>query len=883
MMKRYALYIVGLLSMLAVSCQQDEPLGTNEKGMLSYSVQMPARDASRVAVDGSKINSLIVEVFEQEGESWKSAWRKKGITVTDGKATIDVPLLKNRSYKVVFWAQNKDVNAYGTDDLSHISVDYTDYCTGFENVENLDAFYQVDTVDDLVSGSNGEVQLKRPFVFLNIDNQSEYQPTSTTLTVDKVYTSFFPLTGKVGESEKRTFTFNGAKDDGTIAACLLFLPSEETTINVSLSINNGTTVTTKDVTINEVKANHRYNLEGELVGAPINHWNEKTELPSYDETNSRYVIQNEAQLAWWMNPVTTELKEGVTEILIEKDLDMQDIPMDALSLPEGFTLDGNNKTIKRLKLSGGLLGDATKVNVCDLVITDAEVASSTSHVGVLVNTLKGSGTFTNVSISNSSATTTNGAAGGMIGYIVRTSETDREESLEVKIEGCDISQTTLEATNDKGQFVGLLSGYDNGEKLTFTDCTATNVEVSGSYHNFLGNETYCRGLVTIDNNRFMPKWDGTRTVEPLLANTTYDGSDVTSGSNKYVVYSSFDLAGIRQKTASPSAIYLKADIDMNGQGADGKYNVPSCFTQSAYVSDDDNSFEPFSYITTLDGLNHTIYNLSISQPEKTIAAFILYASGTTVHKNITFKNACTVSTHKEVETDAKAYGAILVSNVDATYTMENVHAYDCKVFALQKVGTLAARVSGTSTLKNNSVNNCYVENYVCNISERFESGSKTVEIGSTSVTIDNVYADFYPYGEVGGMYGFIQGNSTLADCKVNGTTVYAYGQDDKEATIAASGLKGNIVKAVVKTAGYYLVPGRHVSTFIGNIRATGKVTITGCTVDANTQCTNRHDKHNDTYTSIGQAYIVKFVDSEGTVTVDGNKLTLADCNRNTKR
>lgn len=365
----------------------------------------------------------------------------------------------------------------------------------------------------------------------------------------------------------------------------------------------------------------------------------------------------------------------------------------------------------------------------------------------------------------------------------------------------------------------------------------------------------------------------------MLANKTYDGDNISAASNRYVVYSPFDLAGIRKKTASPAAIYLKADVDMNGQGADEKYNVPSNFTQSAYSSTDDNVFDPFSYVTTLDGyINEdsiaSVYNLSISQIEQERAAFVLYASGTTVHKNVNFRNCCTVAVHKPVPTDAKAYGAILVSNVDATYTMENVHAWDCKVFALQKVGTLGARISGTSTLKNNSVNNCYVENYECKISERFSSGQKT--IGSWTVT---VYADFYPYGEVGGMYGFIQGNSNMTDCKINGTTIYAFGQDDKMATV-----DGNfIAKLGIAALGYYQVPGRHVSTLIGNIRATGTVTLTGCGVDSNTKCTKRHDKHNSKYNYIGQAYIVKFVDSEGSVTVDGTKLTLADCNRNTNR
>ena len=374
------------------------------------------------------------------------------------------------------------------------------------------------------------------------------------------------------------------------------------------------------------------------------------------------------------------------------------------------------------------------------------------------------------------------------------------------------------------------------------------------------------------------------TVEPLLANPTYDGTNAVAGSNKFAVYSPFDLAGVRKKTASPAAIYLKADIDLNGPGVDGSYNVPSNFTKSAHSSADDIVFDPFSYVTTLDGYrdastNNSIYNMSIAQIEQERAAFILYASGTTVHKNINFRNCQTVAVHKPVATDAKAYGAILVSNVDATYTMENVHAYDCKVFALQKIGTLGARISGTSTLKNNSVNNCYVENYECSISERFESGPKEM----SGVKIKNVYADFYPHGEVGGMYGFIQGSSSMTNLHVNNTIVDAFGQDDKSAKIQGEGLWGSLAAMTLQGFGYYLVPGRHVSTMIGNIRATGTVTLTGCSVDANTKCTNRHDKHNSTYHYIGQAYIVKFLDSEGTVTVDGTKLTLADCNKNTTR
>ena len=46
----------------------------------------------------------------------------------------------------------------------------------------------------------------------------------------------------------------------------------------------------------------------------------------------------------------------------------------------------------------------------------------------------------------------------------------------------------------------------------------------------------------------------------------------------------------------------------------------------------------------------------------------------------------------------------------------------------------------------------------------------------------------------------------------------------------------------------------------------------------------RWDKHNSGVgKDIGQAYYVKFMDSMGSVKVNGSKLTLADCNKNTTR
>ena len=862
--------------------------------------------------DGSQVNTLLVHVYEEGSDQPEE--KTYDITSCQVQQEVKIPFFYGKKYKVYFWAyKSGNDSPYTVSDIGlkgGVSVDYPENELGYDYdaLESLDAFYAVSDVD-LSNGNTADVNLTRPFAQVNLVADKEEllnaQASKVEFTIN-VAKTFNLSSNEVGDTEEQTFSFTSTDNfqnteelggNVYLGTTYLFVPSSgKVTGKVKLYAGDNELKSAEDIEIPLV-GNKRTNLVFSGFQISVPEWDSSKEtVPG--ASDGWITITEPEQLAALLTTGTTE---GM-KVRIGQNLNMEKMPQEVKNQIVGkafssLTLDGYGFTIKNFS-APAFFANAAGLTVSNLVLDNFKVEGN-GHVGTLVNTLKGSSTFTNVTVSNSSATTSNGAAGGVVGYIVRNTPTSRSESVSVSFDNCDLSAVTATGSLTDGKFVGRLSGYDNGEVVTFTTscsakggnsssmskyvssnlaCWLTDAERS-AFNGWIGDEVYYRGKVSYGDTRVAVKWDGTTTVEPLLANPTYDGTNAVAGSNKFAVYSPFDLAGVRKKTASPAAIYLKADIDMNGQGADGSYNVPSNFTKSAHSSADDNVFDPFSYVTTLDGYrdastNNSIYNMSIAQIEQERAAFILYASGTTVHKNINFRNCQTVAVHKPVTTDAKAYGAILVSNVDGTYTMENVHAYDCKVFALQKIGTLGARISGTSTLKNNSVNNCYVENYECNISERFTSGKKTISRWTVEV-----YADFYPNGEVGGMYGFIQDSSTLTNCKVNATTLYAFGQDDKMATVDGS----TAAKVGIALLGYYKVPGRHVSTMIGNIRATGTVTLTGCSVDANTKCTNRHDKHNNTYNYIGQAYIVKFVDSEGSVTVDGKKLTLADCNKNTKR
>ena len=163
-----------------------------------------------------------------------------------------------------------------------------------------------------------------------------------------------------------------------------------------------------------------------------------------------------------------------------------------------------------------------------------------------------------------------------------------------------------------------------------------------------------------------------------------------------------------------------------------------------------------------------------------------------------------------------------------------------------------------------------------------EDFTKKVTIAGSEITIS---AGFYSFGEIGALVGMIRRESTLTNCHVRNSIIHAYGEPDKEADMSSDGLLGEAAIATAKQLGYYLVPGRHVSTMIGDIRTYDgeKIRINGCTVDAATKCTAEQDHHNSTYPYIGQAYYIQFGDTQGAVYVDGKRLTLADGDKDTKR
>lgn len=944
--------------MLAASCINEEQLPHQDSNIVEWTFH-PNLDkevpATKSIGDAGKVDQLRAVVYKEtaEGLSLESTVTESWAKVQ--KNGVSVKLENGKTYKLLFWAEDKDNTAYSFGNDGTVSADYTDYLNGgFAKMEELDAFCYTTVISPETPYDNSQkVVLRRPLGQLNFVDvtQAKKGEDVVKVTFHSIPTVFDPFTGSVkstdpiDESDDITFTFSDFTSEeiysegisyNYLSCNYILAPANgQAEVACTFELNkdgsdldelefNG-----KKAIVIEQRKKTNIDVNETSIAEAYSEWNGKFPIVStltQDPDNSDcYIIDAAEDIAWLCDASHSSLigENKTFRLLTNIDMGYKAGQM-SMKLPAGSTFEGNGHTIKGLKLMIGLFGDVVKNLTVNNLIIDGAIISGTTKTnrGVLVNTLYGSSSFNNVVVQNSTVNTYEGAAGGMVGYISRKSKSDRSEALDVVFNNCHVINTDIKGSTKEGYFVGIFRGYDYGETLRFMDnCSCTpapgseplksiyvdsqkalwleNTDFS-AYDAWLGTEECCRGMVILGENRFIAKWDGETKVKPLLAESAYEDSDdltVVPGANRYVIYSAFDLAGVKTKaTGSPDALYFMTDVDMNGAGEDGIFYVPSEFAYSATQSDDDNYFDSLNAVNYLDGQNHTIYNLNLGRSADndvstyTRDSFIKgtsYSIPHTIHKNLKMRNCQTAVTVKDLEDEEgglqdASQGSIFISYTHVSdtvaYTMENIHVYESRVFALQGLGILASHFEGN--MKNCTVNDCYIENWKCE--NNLEPYTHVAEIGGGNVTVS---AGFYSYGEVGGLCGMIMGASDLSDCHVRRTKIHAYGQDDKNASITGVGVLGSLAAATAESMGYFLVPGRHVSTLIGDIRTMNGETIkiTGCTVDKETVCTPRMFYHSNKARFIGQAYFIDFMDTEGKVIVDGHTLTLADGNRNTIR
>ena len=152
--------------LLASSCSLKEDFRGNDSDFatLSFTVGEPGVSATRAIGDGTSVDALYYAVYDDKGNFIADlAGNKVGTTFP---TTVEITLAKGQTYKIAFWAQDKDCGAYSFGQYGDIKNIYIDYA-GLNNDESRDAFFK--TIDHKVVGDIAlDVTLERPFAQINL-------------------------------------------------------------------------------------------------------------------------------------------------------------------------------------------------------------------------------------------------------------------------------------------------------------------------------------------------------------------------------------------------------------------------------------------------------------------------------------------------------------------------------------------------------------------------------------------------------------------------------------------------------------------------------------------------------------------------------------------
>ena len=607
--------------------------------------------------------------------------------------------------------------------------------------------------------------------------------------------------------------------------------------------------------------------------------------------DGEWLVINTPQELMWLclnSPVVNST--SYSKIRIGKDIDMDiysALRLSSMKLYDGTEIDGNNKTITGVNMdkeSSSIFGDKKNLNIHDLTFVNCSVNTTVeTGAAILVGKADEGLTVSNVTLNNCSVVaprkiglvagalhtgtfeisgvTANGGivetsyvsgksglAGGLVGCFAKNG--DGATSSTATFTNCATSATVksyMESNNYfYGKMVGQLGGYNGDEKLYFVNCDAADATLVPLYDQgnkyaetavltyceecradfcekvltsatdyLLGGERYCRGEVYVDGERFYAEWDGIRSVTML--------TDSVDGITRSLVYSPYDLAKAQGASYGDSAaLVFKTSVDMGGY-----------------------AFTPINYVRNLDGGNNGVYNFKVVRTHDAAnnrgAGFIIYATGTTTHKDLTIVGADITCNHDATlgmpaygvtddHGEGNAYAGTLVSRVDGTYTASNVHIRNSKVMGVCKVGGLIGSCRGGSTvavIDNCSVGGSTIANYdpkVVNYYKMTKNMSVSVVITTLDLVVEGLQW-WYTAGECGGLIGFLHAKTaTVSNCSVTNSAINCTGQPNKDVI-------ANVWKKSSYTAGAYksgssvygtattTIAGRHVNQFIGDLRS----------------------------------------------------------------
>lgn len=215
----YSLFAAATMLFATTSCTEDEIVSQDGNEVnVSFTVQTNGTTGSRAIADGVDVgkgnmaNTLVYAVYE-DGNSSDVLIQNTVEETEEGKFTVTIPLAKNITYDIVFFAYNEEGNAFGITKENARTINLQELKLNeklLANEEAYDAFFK--TVNDYSpSAGNTTVTLNRPFAQLNAGTtlqdladaaDLDVVVTNSKIVVKKAHNQFNAFTGEAtGETE----------------------------------------------------------------------------------------------------------------------------------------------------------------------------------------------------------------------------------------------------------------------------------------------------------------------------------------------------------------------------------------------------------------------------------------------------------------------------------------------------------------------------------------------------------------------------------------------------------------------------------------------------------------------------------------------------------
>lgn len=428
--------------LFAASCQQENLDPTAQENTVTYTVEAPMDVQTKAIADGLNIDELIYEVW------WTSADETRDLTNAqllyqdktvmrpiDGvnKGTVELNLVKDQHYTILFWAQVKGTDVYNTEHLTSVTYKNTAANAYSANDDRLAAFYAVDFVNDGIA-KNSKVLLKRPFAQVNLatlnekdpkNNPADYNITlvNSKMTLKQVPTVFNVATSDASEPADFEFAYHvvpstdvahitseGAEYYYAGMNYVFAGANLELTYDIQTRLNGSTELATITNTIPNVpvKENYRTNIVGNLltsstdyeviVDAAFNTNDKPGNIEVVGEgivknVDGDYEVTNERGLAYAINSL---FAEGGNFYLTAELYDMTDYDVNTPSVPKGKVLNIYGETPVVTRSATASFAGVTIIGldkIIDVISEGANVSISgvelTDDGSVLVETNNG--------------------------------------------------------------------------------------------------------------------------------------------------------------------------------------------------------------------------------------------------------------------------------------------------------------------------------------------------------------------------------------------------------------------------------------------------------------------------------------------------------------